>query len=187
MPRLVAERSDVVPVLTEVFREYGFVGASLAVISERTGLQKGSLYNFFPGGKQEMAEAVLKEIAAWFTQHIFNPLKDNSNPEASINNMFHSVETYFHSGKRMCLAGMFATNNTRDQFAQQIQAYFSTWVSLLSQTLVTLGYNLDEAQALSEATIANIQGALVLSRGLNDHMVFTRTLEHAKAKILAAT
>src|SRR3954469_22668198 len=62
MAKTVAERAAVLPVLGEVFREHGFEGASLSLIGERTGLGKGSLYLFFPGGKEEMATAVLAEI-----------------------------------------------------------------------------------------------------------------------------
>jgi hypothetical protein len=29
-------------------------------------LGKGSLYHFFPGGKEDMAKAVLDEVAVWF-------------------------------------------------------------------------------------------------------------------------
>jgi hypothetical protein len=44
-------------------------GASLSLISEATGLGKGCLYHFFPGGKEEMADAVLSEIDGWFENH----------------------------------------------------------------------------------------------------------------------
>ena len=63
MARIVMERADVLPMLGEVFREHGFEGASLAAITARTGLGKGSLYHFFPGGKEEMAAAVLAVTA----------------------------------------------------------------------------------------------------------------------------
>ena len=57
MARMVAERADTLPGLAEAFREHGYAGASLSVIGEATGLGRGSLYHFFPGGKREMAEA----------------------------------------------------------------------------------------------------------------------------------
>lgn len=59
MKRVLTERADAVSALAEVFREHGFEGASLSLLSKATGLGKGSLYNFFPGGKEEMMEAVL--------------------------------------------------------------------------------------------------------------------------------
>ena len=78
MARQVAERSDTIPALANVFRTYGFDGASLAVITEHTGLGKGSLYNFFPRGKEEMAEAVLDEVDGWFRSEVFEPLRAES-------------------------------------------------------------------------------------------------------------
>ena len=55
-------RTQALPVLAEVFKETDYLGATLILISEGTGLGKGSLYNFFPGGKGEMLAAVLTGI-----------------------------------------------------------------------------------------------------------------------------
>ena len=43
MPRIMGDRSGAVPLLAEVFRTYGYEGASLARISQGTGLGKGSI------------------------------------------------------------------------------------------------------------------------------------------------
>ncbi len=67
MVRLVAELDDTLPALAEVFREHGYGATSPSLITAATGLGKGSLYHFFPGGKQEMASAVLADIEQWFT------------------------------------------------------------------------------------------------------------------------
>jgi TetR/AcrR family transcriptional repressor of lmrAB and yxaGH operons len=53
MPRLVFAKADVVPLVAEVFRELGYEGTSLSSITDKTGLSKGSLYHFFPDGKEE--------------------------------------------------------------------------------------------------------------------------------------
>src|SRR5689334_1226155 len=45
-------REHVLSQLGEVFRAHGYEGASLTLITEATGLGKGSLYNLFPRGKQ---------------------------------------------------------------------------------------------------------------------------------------
>ena len=99
MARQVAERSDTIPALANVFRTYGFDGASLAVITEHTGLGKGSLYNFFPRGKEEMAEAVLDEVDGWFRAEVFEPLRAESvPPRQRIQSMFATAGDYFRSG-----------------------------------------------------------------------------------------
>jgi AcrR family transcriptional regulator len=183
MAKTVAERADVVPLLAEVFREYGFDGASLAVIGERTGLGKGSLYHFFPGGKEEMAAAVLKEIDAWFEAEVYRPLREATDPHAAIDGMIGAVDAYFRSGRRICLVGAFALDNVRDRFASAVKGYFAEWRSALASALERAGSPPDQAGALSEETVIAIQGALVLSRALDDPTVFSRSLESARARL----
>ncbi|MET0616193.1 MAG: helix-turn-helix domain-containing protein, partial [Luteibacter sp.] len=76
MARAVHERVDVIPLIAETFRELGYDGATMSRITKRTGLGKGSLYHFFPGGKEDMAAAVLADIDAWFEENIFVPLRE---------------------------------------------------------------------------------------------------------------
>ena len=74
MAKSAPARADLLPQLAEVFRAHGYEGATLTLISEATGLGKGSLYHFFPGGKAQMATEVLTEIDNWFETNIFVPL-----------------------------------------------------------------------------------------------------------------
>ena len=53
-------REEVVDRLTRVFRREGYDGASLARLSEATGLGRSSLYHHFPRGKEDMADAVFE-------------------------------------------------------------------------------------------------------------------------------
>lgn len=186
MARLVAERADALPALAEVFREHGFDGASLSLITARTGLGKGSLYHFFPGGKAEMAQAVLDEIAAWFEAKVFAPLEQAQNPQNGIKLMFEAVDTYFRSGKQICLVGAFALNQTRDRFADTVSAYFERWASALAHALNKAGVTSDRAETLTEETLVRIQGALILARARSDPPTFSRTLQRLQEEVLAA-
>ncbi|SME93462.1 transcriptional regulator, TetR family [Tistlia consotensis] len=177
MARTVAERSDTLPALAEVFREHGYEGASLTLIGEATGLGKGSLYHFFPGGKQEMAAAVLAEIDGWFEREIFAPLRSAQPPAAGIAAMFDGVEAYFRSGRRVCLVGAFALGDARDRFAEPVRGYFSRWIKALATALTREGHEVAEARRLAEGAVAGIQGAIVLARALDDPRVFARCLD----------
>jgi TetR/AcrR family transcriptional regulator, lmrAB and yxaGH operons repressor len=176
MAKIVSERADLLPAMAEVFREHGFEGASIALISERTGLGKGSLYHFFPGGKEEMAAAVLGEIEAWFTTHIFAPLQWDSDPDSAIDRMFRSVVEYFDSGRRVCLVGAFALATSRDRFAKQVRSYFKMWKEALATALVRTGRDKPAADEFAEEIVAAIQGSLVLARALDDRAVFARSM-----------
>lgn len=184
MVKVVNERADVLAALGEVFREHGFEGASLSVIERRTGLGKGSLYHFFPGGKEEMAAAVLENIGAWFETQVYAPLRDRSDPRAAIADMFVSVSDYFRSGGRVCLVGVFALGDVRDRYAERINGYFEAWRTALADALTRLGHDAPTAMALSEDTLAAIQGALVLGRAL-DQGAFQRVVDGQKRRLLA--
>lgn len=185
MARLVAERGDVIPVLGEIFREHGFEGASLALISARTGLGKGSLYHFFPGGKEEMAAAVLDEIAGWFEHHVYGPL-DHLAPEAAIPAMFATVAEYFRSGRRVCLIGAFALGDSRDRFPLMVRQYFDRWLAALEGCLVRRGLGAARARSLARAVVAGIQGGIILTRALDDDGPFLETIARLERECLGA-
>ncbi|WP_374764845.1 TetR/AcrR family transcriptional regulator [Yunchengibacter salinarum] len=178
MARLVAERADALPALAEAFREHGFEGASLSLLTRHTGLSKGSLYHFFPGGKAEMAEAVLAHIDQWFETHIFIPLEQENDARAALDHMIASVSGYFRSGRRICLVGAFALNETRDRFAKAIRAYFTRWIKALSQALQRGGLDRASADRAAEDAMFRIQGGLVMARAQDDPALFSRALAH---------
>ena len=177
-----AERSAVIAQLSEVFRNYGYEGASLAHITAGTGLGKGSLYHFFPGGKEDMATAVLAEIDAWFVAHVFDPLRLQDAAQG-VATMFDEVRRYFHGGARVCLVGVFALGNERDYFSNAINGYFAAWATSLQNALQRLGHDDQSAEVLAEETLIAIQGALVIARAWNDPAAFIRTLDRVAARL----
>lgn len=184
--RAPTERADAVPALAEAFREHGFEGASLSVLSQATGLGKGSLYNFFPGGKEEMMEAVLADIDAWFEKVIFSTLEHANNPTAAVTSMIEDVTVYFRSGRRVCLVGCIGLNASGAAFAVRIKSYFARWISALAQCLETGGVSKLHASKLAEEVVSGIQGAIVLARALEDDAVFRRVVHRQHSILLEA-
>ncbi len=185
MPRTIAQRADVLPVLGELFRRHGYEGASLAVIAKATGLGKGSLYNFFPGGKEEMAAAVLTNVEEWFETNLFTPLfavTDRAGAVDAVAAMVTVVDAYFRSGRRMCLVGVFALGDVRDPFADRIQGYFQRWIDGLAHALAQCGHDPADAHGIAEEVVAGIQGALVTARATDDPALFARVLNRLRRR-----
>ncbi|NUP06192.1 MAG: TetR/AcrR family transcriptional regulator [Polyangiaceae bacterium] len=176
-------REEVLPALAEVFREHGYEGASLTLLGEATGLGKGSLYHFFPGGKEEMVAAVLTDIDVWFETHVFGPLRSGE-PERAITTMFDAVQRYFRSGRRVCLVGVLAVGNTRERFAAAVRSYFTRWIEALASTLRRAGQKRAAASALAEEVVGAIQGAIVLARALDDEAAFNRAIARLRKPLI---
>lgn len=184
MAKTGGAREAAIPVLAEVFRACGYDGASLALLGARAGLGKGSLYHAFPGGKAEMAEAVIAAIETWFETRIYAPLRDDPDPRAAIRRMLSETDAYFRSGGRACLVGAFALTDGRDRFAERIRHYFAVWRDALAEALRRMGHDAGEALDLAEETVAAIQGGLVLARALDEPAAFGRMLARLAVRLI---
>lgn len=184
MAKTITERADILPLLAEVFRAHGYEGATIALLGQASGLGKGSLYHFFPGGKEQMAAEVLAEIEHWFEVHIFTPLLKDEDPARAITTMIGAVESYFHSGRRVCLVGVVALGAARDAFAVPVRSYFKRWGDALAATLRRCGLAAPAARRKAENALLVIQGALVVARALDDPKVFSRALADLQARLL---
>jgi AcrR family transcriptional regulator len=179
-----AGRWELLTALAEVFRAHGYEGATLALISEATGLGKGSLYNFFPGGKEQMADEVLASIDRWFVDNIYTPLRTSSDPAKGIAAMYAATDDYFHSGQRVCLVGVVALGASRDIFAVKVKTYFVGWVDALAAALRRLGIEKGASRRKAEHAVLEIQGALVIARAFDDPKVFSRALRESERRLL---
>lgn len=184
--RALTDRESAIPALAEAFREHGFEGATLATLSKATGLGKGSLYNFFPGGKEEMMEAVLEHIDGWFAKAIFSPLEQVSDPAAAVTAMFGDVSAYFRSGRKVCVVGCLGLNSSGETFAVKVKDYFARWIAALAHCLEVGKVPSALALALAEEAVSGIQGAIVLARALDDEASFERIVHRLRSTLLDA-
>jgi AcrR family transcriptional regulator len=186
MARQRSDRKHLLPLIAEVFRDRGYEGASLSHIGAATGLGKGSLYHYFPGGKEEMADAVLAEIDGWFQHNIFDVLLGSLPPEAALLQTLEATDQYFRSGGRICLAGAFALSDTRDRFSFALRSYFERWRDAIAFAFARAGHSQNEAIGYAEDIILGIQGGLVLARALDESAVFSRAMKRIRSQAAAA-
>jgi hypothetical protein len=129
-----------------------------------------------------MAAAVLDEIDSWFESHVFAALRCAAQAEDGIAAMFNAVTAYFRSGRRVCLVGALALGDTRDLFAMAVRSYFTRWVTALTDALARRGWERTEASSLAEEAIGGIQGAIVMTRALDNPAIFTRAIARLTAR-----
>jgi AcrR family transcriptional regulator len=172
-------RAKLLVQLGEVFRAHGYEGASLSLITQATGLGKGSLYHLFPGGKEQMAAEVLSHIDDWFERYVLEPLRNDRSGEG-VARMYDAVDRYFGSGGRVCLVGVFALGAARDVFGKKVRAYFVAWEDALVTAFRRGGMTPVQARERAEDILLGIQGALVLARAKADKSVFSRALKRLR-------
>ncbi len=164
--------------LTQVFRDYGYEGASLTNLSNATGLKKASLYHRFPGGKEEMALEVLNSAGKWVEENIVSPLNSTLTPERKIKKLAKKLDEFYCGGKHACLLNMLASPDIKNGlFSKHIKEAFQVWIKSLTDVIIESGIDPKDSRRRSENVIAMMQGTLVISRGMNDTKPFKNFLK----------
>lgn len=177
MPTLKVSRAEVLRRLLAVFRLHGYEGASMAMISEKVGLQKASLYHLFPGGKEEMAKAVLGMIAGHMDEKVLKPMRSAGTPQERLAAMVAKVDSFYESGQSSCLFETLSLGTADGPFRFAIQSAMAAWLEALAFLAKEHGATPSMARDRAERVITTIQGTLVVSRCMNDPKVFRRGLK----------
>lgn len=183
MPRTLLDRSDAVRALAGVFRRRGFESGSLSVIQQETGIGRGSLYHFFPAGKEDMARAVLDQVRVWFDDEVFAPLRTSSDPAAAVADVSRVVADYFISRDSFCLFAAMTLGEERETFAADVRGYFTAWVDALSDALQRAGLPAPDAQDNALDAVAAIQGGLIMARAYGDTDTLTGIIARADRRL----
>jgi AcrR family transcriptional regulator len=172
------QKARILAGLAATFRENGYEGASLARLARAAGLQKASLYHHFPGGKEEMAAAVLDDLTTWFDRHLFAALANPGPVRERIAVMVAALDEHHAGGREASLFAQFGEGPTRDRFADRIAAFYGRWIASLGGAIVDTGLDGEEAVRRAADAVMVIEGAIVLSRALGDPGPFRRVLRH---------
>ncbi len=183
MPAPLASRDAVLDRLTETFKACGYDGASLADLSKATGLGKSSLYHHFPGGKEEMAAAVLDRLSEQLGASLLAPLAGPGAPADRVRAMLATVDGLYGGGTRPCLVGAIALDSVAPLFRDRLSGILTAWVDALAATLREAG--VEDAERRARDAVARIQGALVLARATGDTTGFRETLVTLRRELAA--
>lgn len=179
------DEDELIARLTRVFRDVGYAGASLALLSEATGLKRASLYHRFPGGKEQMAREVLERANAWLEAHVLAPLEGGAPPEMRIDAMIANLDNFYAGGREACLLNLLASGKGGEgQFSEIVAQAFERWFSSLTGTLRDLGFDEETARHRARMTVALVEGSLVVARGTGSTAPFQECLVSLRTEIL---
>ena len=184
MPAPILSKDEVLKRLFELIRESGYDKATMARITDVTGLGKGSLFHYFPGGKEEIGETMLGLVSDWLESNIYTLLRSDMNDKKKLEKMRDLVLQFYSNGNQGCILGALSQGESRILFQRKLKKIFSTWIFELSKTMTKRGTKRNLAKKKAEDFVLKIQGALMISRVLQDNEVFVRTVNEAIDELL---
>jgi TetR/AcrR family transcriptional repressor of lmrAB and yxaGH operons len=152
----------------QLFRCHGFHATGLDEILKRSGTPKGSLYHYFPGGKDQLAIETLDHFVAQLEQGMSALLSSSSDPLKALRKFLRLTvnslaESDFRDGCPLAAITLDIASD-REPIREACEKGFATWLRVLVQHLKRAG--LTEARAKSMATLflASLEGGTILSR-----------------------
>jgi AcrR family transcriptional regulator len=172
----VLPKDEVLNRLFGIFQTYGYEGATLARISESTGLGRASLYHYFPGGKDQMAREVLAIAQGWLTQNVVAALTGPGSVAARIKAMMQHLRAAYGDGRLSCVINLLGVGEADGKFHAELNLTIDVWLHGLERLFKEAGIAAARSRRLAIDTVVRVEGALVVARALGDTGVFTRTL-----------
>jgi AcrR family transcriptional regulator len=161
----------------ELFRTYGFQGVSVAMLAKATGLEKASLYYRFPGGKDEIALAVVTGSVAWIEANVFAPLQAAAPRRKRIAAVQDNLRSYYGDGTKACVLEMLSIPGGSQAVADLLKNALEAWIDAFASFARESGMAAPVARSQARDALVRIEGSLILARVLGDPTHFQRVLK----------
>lgn len=182
-PKVPLEQA--VQAITDTFRTHGYEGASLARLSQASGLGKSSLYHHFPKGKDDMAKAARDLTVAQASEQFIGQLRADGDPRQRLDAARRGLEDFYAGGEKACLVNHFGVLEAAEAIPGAAQAMAEAMIAAFTKLAADAGAPMAEARDRGEQATADLEGALVLSRALGTSQPFFRMLGRLEQTLLS--
>lgn len=165
---MVTTRDRIIVATNELFRRHGYNGTSLSQISDAADATIGSIYHFFPGGKEALAVAVVDTTGAVYRELFESIAAEASDPAAAYVDFFAGAAAVLEESDFIdpCPIGGVAREvaNTSEALRESANKAFDSWIAAGREHLTEAGVPEDVAHELATIFVATVEGMFVLSR-----------------------
>lgn len=181
-----ATRERIVQSSAELFRRQGYAGTGVKQIVAEASAPFGSIYHFFPGGKEQLGEEVIRWSGAIYGQLIDLFYEPGADPVVATRNFFAAaaqtlVETDYADACPIATIAL-EVSSTSEPMRQACADVFDGWIDSACKSLLAAGVPRRRARPLAISLLALLEGAFVLARALRS----TEPVEAAGATAVAA-
>ena len=183
-------RERIVTSTAALFRRQGYTGTGMKQIVAEAHAPFGSLYHFFPGGKEELGAEVVRWSGGMYgllLPAIFDPAPD----------VVTAVRTFFHlAGVDLEASGWadacpiatvaLEVSSASEPMREACADVFDAWIDAGAERFARAGVPAAQARALAIGMIAALEGAFVLARALRSTEPLDAAGDLVAARVQAA-
>lgn len=159
-------RKKLVDATAALLRRQGYHATGLSDIVAESGAPRGSLYFYFPDGKDELARAALLASSAEWRARIDAATRDARDLgeaiDATVTLLADELESSGWSNG--CPVAGVALESTSELVRRTIAEHFESWLEAIAERLTALGVAASPARQLATVVLSSLEGALLLAR-----------------------
>ena len=168
MANVAVHKDKLIQATIRLYRERGYANTGLNDILKLSGAPKGSLYYYFPGGKDELTVAAIRAAGA-VVENTLNDLTHKFVEPQKFVLAYCQLLAEWMTGSRFKSGCPIATTVLETvPFSKPItkasQEVFATWINLVAQVFIRQGFEHETAKQKAEQVIIAVEGALLLAR-----------------------
>jgi AcrR family transcriptional regulator len=163
-------RARIVDASAELFRRQGYVATGVKQIVTEARAPFGSLYHFFPGGKQQLGAEAIRTSGALYEQLIpavFDPAPDLP---TAVRDFFagaaaHLQDTDYEDACPIATVAL-EVSSSSETMRQACAEVFERWIATGTTRFQQGGVAAGRARELTITMLSALEGAFVLARAL---------------------
>ncbi|MFC8953488.1 TetR/AcrR family transcriptional regulator [Streptomyces sp. NPDC057101] len=161
-------RDRIVVAASRLLQRQGYVGTGIKQIAQEAQATLGSVYHFFPGGKEAVAVAAIRHSTEEFATLLREALDSEDDPAEAVmactRRLAHDLrESGWIDGCPVTAAAL-ETLGTDSEIQQACADALRGWESLVHDKLLRCGFPLQIAQELATTVISALEGAEVTAQ-----------------------
>ena len=174
MEEELGTKDRIVKAATILFQTKGYHATGLNEILRKSNAPKGSLYYYFPNGKEQLALEAINQTKTFIEKTIMERLDTIQDPAESIKNSIEEMadnlnvdadeKLSFRSTKKISINLIaMETATSSETLRVACESAFKTWQNVYYQKLMDGGFESKRAEKLSLVIQTMIEGAIIMS------------------------
>lgn len=176
MPKQKVSREFILQQSLKIFRRKSYYNTTTSDIADACGLQKGSLYHYFPS-KEALMKDVIEYVQNFFSKEIFvHAYNKKLGAKQRLEYIINLTEDVFIGPEGGDVMGNIGVETARvvPEFSDLIRRFFIEWQDAL--TVIFLDqFPEEKAKDIAEQCVTEIEGAIMMMRIFNDPEILKRT------------
>jgi AcrR family transcriptional regulator len=170
----------------ELFRRQGYMGTGMKQIAAEAAAPFGSLYHFFPGGKENLGCEVILTSGRLYTQLFASIALEAPDVIMAVARFFSGAaetlrETDYADACPIATVAL-EVASTSEPLRKATAEVFTEWIDGATEYFVFAGISRERSRELAFAMLSLLEGAFVFSRAMRS----TESLEVAGATAVEA-